>query len=122
MTTARSAARSAARDADDEPRPALDARLVPPALAAWAAALVPLALGWGPGLLLTVLALGAATLGGRQLRRASREGSRAPCWAAGLLATGIGAAAVGGVATTAAYQVAGHPLRAAADAGSAATL
>ena len=49
-------------------------------------------------------------------------GSQAPHWAAGLLATGIGAAAVGGVATVAAHQVAGHPLRAAADAGSAATL
>jgi competence protein ComEC len=116
----RTAARS--RDADDEPRPALDARLVPPALAAWAAALVPLALGWGPGVLLTVLAVVGATLGGRRLHAARNEGAAAPRWAAGLLAAGICAAAVGGVASTAAHQVAGHPLRAAADAGSAATL
>jgi competence protein ComEC len=109
-------------DPDDGPRPRLDARLVPPALAAWAAALVPLTLGWGPGVLLAALAVVAAVVGGQRWRGAAQDGVAAPRWAAGLVAGGVCAAAVGGLATVAAHQVAGHPLRAAASAGSAATL
>ncbi|HEY2222065.1 ComEC/Rec2 family competence protein [Actinomycetospora sp.] len=100
----------------------MDARLVPPAVAAWVGALVALGLGWGPGVLLAALALVAAALGGRRLLAARGSGGEAPRWAAGLLASGICAAAVGGLASTAVHQVAGHPLRAAAVAGSAATL
>ncbi|WP_443611924.1 ComEC/Rec2 family competence protein [Actinomycetospora endophytica] len=110
---------------------------MPPALAAWTGALVALGLGWGPGVLLAALALVAAAFGGRRLLAARRtavsagptgsagstgSAAQAPRWAAGLLASGICAAAVGGLASTAAHQVAGHPLRAAASAGSAATL
>ncbi|MDL5160032.1 ComEC/Rec2 family competence protein [Actinomycetospora termitidis] len=97
----------------DEERPTLDARLVPAALGAWAAALVALGLGWGPGAVVTVLALGA--LGVAVARRDRR-------WAAGLVAAGACVAAVGGLSSVAAHQVAAHPLHAAAASGSAATL
>lgn len=96
-----------------EERPRLDLRLVPAALGSWAAALVALGLGWGPGAVVVLLALGAVALAVR--RRARR-------WAAGLLAAGACAAAVGGVTSTAAWQVADHPVHAAAATGSAATL
>jgi competence protein ComEC len=91
-------------------------------MAAWVGALVALGPGWGPGALLAALALVGAVLGGWRLLAARHSGADAPRWAAGLLASGICAAAVGGLASTAAHQVAGHPLRAAAVAGSAATL
>ncbi|MFC5060976.1 ComEC/Rec2 family competence protein [Actinomycetospora atypica] len=98
---------------DDEPRPPLDARLVPAALAAWAVVLVALSLGWGPGALVVVLALvGVAVAVVRRDRR----------WAAGVLAAGACLVAVGVPAVVAAHQVAGHPLRTAAAAGSAATV
>ncbi|MEJ2866914.1 ComEC/Rec2 family competence protein [Actinomycetospora sp. OC33-EN08] len=97
----------------DPERPRLDARLVPAALAAWAAALVALGLGWGPGAVVVVVALVAVGVG--VLRRDRR-------WAAGVLAAGACAAAVGGLSSSAAWQVADHPLRAAAASGSAATL
>ncbi|GLZ55298.1 ComEC/Rec2 family competence protein [Actinomycetospora sp. NBRC 106378] len=96
-----------------EERPRLDLRLVPAALGSWGAALTALGLGWGPGVVVVLVALGAVAVATR--RRARR-------WAAGLLAAGACAAAVGGVASAAAWQVADHPVHAAAATGSAATL
>lgn len=97
----------------EEERPRLDARLVPAALGAWAAALVALGLGWGPGAVIVLAALGAVGVG--IVRRDRR-------WAAGLVAAAACAAAVGGVAAAAAFRVADHPVRSAGASGSAATL
>lgn len=96
----------------EEERPRLDARLVPAALGAWAAALVALGLGWGPGAVIVLAALGAVGVG--IVRRDRR-------WAAGLVAAAACAAAVGGVAAAAAFRVADHPVRSAAASGAAAT-
>ncbi|WP_300008999.1 ComEC/Rec2 family competence protein [Pseudonocardia sp.] len=93
--------------APDEPRRPPDLRLVPAALAAWAAVLAGLGLGPLAGAVVTALSAGAAW------NRRSR-----PRW----LAAAACAAAAGLVVTAHGILVAQHPLRAAAEAGAAATV
>lgn len=96
-----------------------DLRLVLPAVAAWLMVIGGLALGWVFAAVLTALAaLGAVVAGWRVTRTARVARPRA----AGLLATAAAGAAAGMVITVQSWQAAGHPVRAAAAAGSAATV
>jgi len=89
-----------------------DLRLVPAALAAWVVALAGLHLGWDAAVALGVAGAVAAVAGARS----------AGGWGAAALAAGGVAAALGLVVGGHAWAVEHHPVRVAADRGSAVTL
>ncbi|WP_084216888.1 DNA internalization-related competence protein ComEC/Rec2 [Pseudonocardia spinosispora] len=93
----------------------LDLRLVPAAALSWLVAIVGLTIGWAGS---AALALVSAVVASTSM---TRRGA-GTVWASGLLACTGAAAAIGLVVTSQAYQLAGHPLRAAAQHGAAATV
>jgi competence protein ComEC len=101
---------------DEEPRARPDLRLVPAALATWAVVLFGITAGPLGGIAGTALAVvGLVGVLARTRRRPGRTGPA-------LLAAAGCALAAGVLITTHAVQVQGHPLRVAAERGSAATM
>lgn len=103
------------RDASpgDTPTAAPDLRLAPAALTGWLVVLAGLRLGWAAPAVLGVAAVSAALVGGWCARRS---------WSAGLLAAGGVGVALALLIGAHAWRVEHHPVRVAADRGSAATL
>jgi len=102
--------------------PALDLRLLPAALLSWLTVILGLTAGWVAAALVTIAAALAVLLAWVRLRRG--DGSRpvgAPV-APGVLAAAGCVTAAGLVITSAAYQLAHHPLRPSAERSSAATV
>lgn len=97
----------------DTPTTAPDLRLAPAALTGWLVVLAGLRLGWIAPTALGVASVVAVLVGGRCARRG---------WSAGLLAAGGVGFALALLIGAHAWRVEHHPVRAAADRGSAATL
>jgi competence protein ComEC len=103
---------------------AADLRLVPAAVAAWAAALAGVAIGWTAAVAVAVMALAATVMAIAARRRgvAGRRLAAVRRCAGAIVAAGVVATAVGLVTAAQAHHMDTHPLRAAAEGSAAATL